>query len=89
MADKLISRWTRPRHSWNSGKERPTYWKRNFTKPQYDYDKVGWVYETTDKPKRRTVYNTTLPGYSNSGHTFGDKLTEQERRAVIEYLKTL
>jgi len=72
-----------------NSKERPTYWKRNFTKPQYDYDKVGWVYETTDKPKRSTVYNTTLPGYSNGGHTFGDKLTEKERRAVIEYLKTL
>ena len=70
-------------------KERPKYWKRNFDKPQYDYEKVGWTYESTDKPKRRIVYNTTLPGYSNEGHTFGDKLTEQERRAVIEYLKTL
>ncbi len=72
-----------------NSKERPTYWKRNFTKPSYDYEKVGWAYEPTDKPKRRTVYNTTLPGYNNGGHTFGDKLTEQERRAVIEYLKTL
>ena len=26
---------------------------------------------------------------SNRGHTFGDELTEDERRAVVEYLKTL
>ena len=39
--------------------------------------------------ERRKVYDTTLPGRSNGGHTFGDKLTEEERAAVIEYLKTL
>jgi hypothetical protein len=37
----------------------------------------------------RSVYNTTLPGYGNYGHTFGDKLSTAERKAVIEYLKTL
>jgi hypothetical protein len=36
-----------------------------------------------------TVYNTMLPGYGNYGHTFGDKLSDRERKAVIEYLKTL
>jgi hypothetical protein len=35
------------------------------------------------------VYNTTLPGYGNQGHYFGDKLNDDERKAVIEYLKTL
>ena len=35
------------------------------------------------------VYNTTLKGYGNSGHYFGDKLNNKERTAVIEYLKTL
>ncbi len=72
-----------------NSKERPKYWKRNLKKPVYDYEKVGWTYETPNQPQRRTVYNTSLPGYSNSGHTFGDKLTEPERKAVIEYLKTL
>lgn len=28
-------------------------------------------------------------GYENGGHTFGDKLSGDERRAVIEYLKRL
>jgi hypothetical protein len=39
--------------------------------------------------ERRKVYDTTRPGHSNAGHTFGDDFTEQERAAVIEYLKTL
>ena len=39
--------------------------------------------------ERRKIYDTTQPGRGNGGHTFGDILTEVERRAVIEYLKTL
>jgi len=38
---------------------------------------------------RRKVYDSTQPGRGNSGHTFGDRLTEEQRMAVIEYLKTL
>ena len=72
-----------------NSKTRPKYWKRNFKSPSYDYENIGWAYQSVDKPQRRTTYNTTLPGYSNSGHTFGDKLTDAERKAVIEYLKTL
>jgi hypothetical protein len=69
--------------------ERPTYWKRDFKKPVYDYLNIGWTYETLQKSGGTTVYNTTLPGYGNFGHMFGDKLAEPERMAVIEYLKTL
>jgi hypothetical protein len=39
--------------------------------------------------ERRRIYDTRQPGRSNAGHTFGDALSEQERAAVIEYLKTL
>ena len=39
--------------------------------------------------ERRKVYDTTKPGRGNGGHTYGDDLTDAERRAVIEYLKTL
>ncbi len=72
-----------------NSKERPRYWKRDFKNPLYDYENTGWKYETVDTPERRTVYNTDLAGYNNIGHTFGDKLTNKERKAVIEYLKTL
>lgn len=72
-----------------NSKLRPTYWTRNFEQPQYDYDHLGWVYELRTAPDGRNAYNTTLPGYSNAGHYFGDGLSDEQRKAVIEYLKTL
>ena len=59
--------------------------------------KVGWKVRVLDRPpgpkmpgrERRKVYDTTQPGRGNGGHTFGDDFTDPERRAVIEYLKTL
>jgi len=70
-------------------KQRPKYWKRVWDSRAYDYEKMGWQYESVDKPKGKYVYDTTLQGYGNQGHTFGDKLTRDERAALIEYLKTL
>ena len=70
-------------------KKRPRYWSRDFEKPIYDYNKLGWKYQTHDSTQGTRVYNTDLPGYGNYGHTYGDKLTNKERKAVIEYLKTL
>ncbi|MEJ7767277.1 MAG: hypothetical protein WKF89_05665 [Chitinophagaceae bacterium] len=72
-----------------NSKLRPAYWERNFNQPKYDYDKLGWQYEQKEQPGGTTVYNTKLNGYGNYGHYFGDKLSKEERRAVIEYLKTL
>ena len=68
---------------------RPDYWSRDFNNPQYDYDQVGWKYTREDGPRGTAVYNTSLPGYGNYGHTFGDRLNDHDRKAVIEYLKTL
>jgi len=39
--------------------------------------------------KFRALYNTTEYGRSNAGHTFGDNLTDAERFAVIEFLKSI
>ncbi len=72
-----------------NSKLRPAYWSRNFSKPEYDYDNPGWKYEVRADAKGKNVYNTTLNGYGNYGHYFGDKLSDTERKAVIEYLKTL
>ena len=72
-----------------NSKERPTYWSRNFDKPQYDYEKVGWQHTVETKGSSTTVYDTRQPGYGNGGHYFGDGLSDSERKAVIEYLKTL
>jgi cytochrome c2 len=72
-----------------NSKLRPQLWSRDFVHPQYDYEKVGWKYTTESSAGSTSVYNTTLPGYGAYGHTFGDVLTDKERKAVIEYLKTL
>ena len=42
-----------------------------------------------DANKRKLIYDTSQLGYGNGGHTYGDALTQEERLAVIEYLKTL
>ena len=65
---------------------RPTYWRRI---NELDYEKMGWKYEAMKKGGNKKTYDTTLPGYSNQGHDFGEEFNEAERMAVIEYLKTL
>jgi mono/diheme cytochrome c family protein len=72
-----------------NSKSRPKYWSRDFEKPKYEYEKIGWEYQSHDQPSGNTIYNTDLPGYGNYGHYFGDKLNDAKRRALIEYLKTL
>lgn len=69
--------------------QRPVYWSRSGKSNDYDYEKVGWRYDRPEKPKGDWTFDTTLPGYGNQGHYFGDKLSADERKAVIEYLKTL
>lgn len=69
--------------------QRPTYWQRSGRRDDYDYEKVGWNYTVDNNGKGKWTYDTTLPGYSNTGHYYGDHLTDGERKALIEYLKTL
>lgn len=84
-------------HVLNS-KARPKVFTRAYRTGKDDYDpaKLGWKVTPVEPARadapaiqRRAVYDTTLPGRGNAGHTFGDELTEPERSAVIEYLKTL
>ncbi len=85
-------------HVLNS-RTRPAVYTRSFRTGSADYDPVrlGWRIREFDPGaipglspfERRKVYDTRQPGRGNGGHTFGDHLTEDERMAVIEYLKTL
>ncbi|MEL6670562.1 MAG: c-type cytochrome [Bacteroidota bacterium] len=68
---------------------RPTYWKRRGDHTDFDFEKVGWAYLEEPDGKDEKTYDTTLPGYSNKGHYFGDELLETERKALIEYVKGL
>ncbi|MEK6805056.1 MAG: hypothetical protein AABY95_00210 [Pseudomonadota bacterium] len=42
-----------------------------------------------DSMDKRFVFDTRILSNGNGGHAFTDVLSEQERRAIIEYLKTL
>jgi mono/diheme cytochrome c family protein len=76
---------------------RPKYFRRVGGAKEYDSKDLGLKVETLGAPApkdapgeaRRRVVDTTLPGLSNQGHPFGFKLSEKEKRQVIEYLKTL
>lgn len=61
----------------------------------YDPERVGWKFQSVDAPasltpdERRRFFDASRFGLNNGGHTFGDKLSEDDRRDVVEYLKTL
>lgn len=74
---------------------RPIVWTRS--EDGYDQQRVGLeIAELGDIPaeaaapaQRRRYFDTRVPGKSAAGHEFPEELSEQEKSAVIEYLKTL
>jgi mono/diheme cytochrome c family protein len=76
---------------------RPRFFVRSFDPRDYSVTNLGWNYQTLEAGqdtkqvgiKENQIYDTTLRGYGNGGHTFGDVLTTDEREALLEYLKTL
>ena len=70
--------------------QRPAKWSRTFDNTaDYDAVKIGWKYKVETTKSNTKTYDTTQLGYGNQGHIYGDKLTAEERKAVIEYLKTI
>jgi cytochrome c553 len=75
--------------------ERPAVWRRSPT--GYDRVRVGLEVEALESlpagklttAERRTFFDTGRPGKSASGHDFPDALDEDQKAAVLEYLKTL
>ena len=65
------------------------------TDGHYDLDRVGVRYEAVKPGPRRALkrseylYEGDKPGFKVDGHTFLSDLPAPERKAVIEYLKTL
>ncbi len=76
-------------------KERPKLWRK--TGEGWDKTKVGVAYEVAekipsadqDRVSRRRYFDTRMTGKSAEGHDFAEVLSENERDAVLEYLKTL
>lgn len=75
--------------------ERPVVWRR--TENGYDRERVGLEAKTyeaepdaiRDAATRREFFDTRLPGKNAAGHDFPAALDADEKRAVLEYLKSL
>lgn len=84
---------------------RARYWRHTIAdtdNPEaFDQQNLGWQHRVlahgksasnslrNENPADEAVYDTDLPGYANTGHLFGDHLTDEQRSLVIEYIKTL
>jgi hypothetical protein len=77
--------------------KRPRYWKRvDHDSRNFDEGNLGWPwlaseYGHAEAPdaERKHIYDTTQFAHANTGHTFGDALDDEQRRALLEYLKTI
>ena len=55
----------------------------------YDPAKVGFVSTGPEAERLGTKFDVTEPGNSPAGHTYGTDLAPADKRALVEYLKTL
>lgn len=75
--------------------QRPHVWRRS--REGYDRERVGLVLDAeggslskaADEAEKRRYYDATRIGMSNEGHEFFDNMTDGEKAALLEYLKTL
>ena len=54
-----------------------------------DSTNVGFVTQGDEAKRVGFKYDTQLKGNGNEGHRYGTRLTSREKKALIEYLKTL
>jgi hypothetical protein len=66
---------------------RPTRFFRGYD--VYDQANVGFVTNVREAEGRTfSEYDTSLPGNSNGGHIYGTTLPDDDKRAIVEYMKT-
>ena len=54
----------------------------------YDQSRVGFVASGDEAQRIGTPIDVTQPGNGNGGHAYGTTLSAEQKRALIEYLKT-
>lgn len=74
--------------------KRPQVWKR--TENGYDVSKVGLEFssfptlpDNLSTMEKRTFFDTSQFGKAATGHNYPNALNQSQKRAVLEYLKTL
>jgi mono/diheme cytochrome c family protein len=55
----------------------------------YDPEKVGFITSGDEAMRFGSKFETSAPGNSNAGHLWGTALSADEKKALIEFLKTL
>jgi len=66
---------------------RPTMFYRGYD--LFDPARVGFVSDGPIAERTGTRYDTASPGNGNGGHVYGTTLSADEKRALLEFLKTL
>lgn len=66
--------------------ERPKFFRRGYN--VYDYDNVGFVSEAFVSSSVGSDFDTSLRSNGNEGHTYGTNLSDEEKKDLIEYMKT-
>ncbi len=66
--------------------DRPKVFHRGYN--VYDSVNVGFVSEGSEAEQAGFRFDTSVPGNANSGHLYGTDLSSEEKRALLEYLKT-
>jgi hypothetical protein len=66
--------------------ERPKIFYRGYD--VYDQAKVGFRTDVAEEKGRKYFkYDVSLNGNHNSGHEYGTKLSDDEKKAIVEYMK--
>jgi cytochrome c5 len=66
---------------------RPTTFYRGYD--VFDQEKVGFIGNVPSENGREfSRYDTAVPGNGNGGHLYGTTLSDAEKRALVEYMKT-
>ncbi|MEA2187833.1 MAG: hypothetical protein QOK16_2844 [Solirubrobacteraceae bacterium] len=68
-------------------KQRPDVFYRDVD--IYDWKHVGFVSRGTTAKREGFKFKTSVAGNGNGGHTYGTHLPASDKRALIEYMKTL
>ena len=66
---------------------RPKFFYRGYD--LYDPVKVGFITSGADAERVGTPYDVSRAGNSNAGHTYGTTLPADQKKALVEYMKTL
>src|SRR5688500_4838408 len=67
--------------------ERPKVFFRNYD--VFDFEDVGFVSQGPEAERTGFRFDTGVRGNGNGGHVYGTNLSARQKRALIEYMKTL